>query len=167
MGKRGRPPVLDEQKRGQILAILSVGCSQNMAAQYVGCAASTIQRTAERDPKFAKSPAPGEVQRRAGAGEKHPQRGQEGAILAGGSLGPGTRVPRKICPPRPRRDHGRTARPAAWRSLPSVIVQHVPNAEYRKNIVKDIGALARSLGQTIKEEVAAEVIPSCETQAHK
>jgi hypothetical protein len=45
---------LDEEKRGQVLAILSVGCSQNMAAQYVGCASSTIQRTAERDPKFAK-----------------------------------------------------------------------------------------------------------------
>ena len=42
------------RKRGQILAILSVGCSQNVAAQYVGCAPSTIQRTAERDPKFAK-----------------------------------------------------------------------------------------------------------------
>ena len=55
MGKRGRRPVLDDKKRGQILAILSVGCSQNMAAQYVGCAVSTIQRTAERDPTFAKS----------------------------------------------------------------------------------------------------------------
>jgi hypothetical protein len=45
---------LDEEKRGQILAILSVGCSQNMAAQYVGCSPRTIHRTAERDPKFAK-----------------------------------------------------------------------------------------------------------------
>ena len=53
MGKRGRF-ALDEEKRGHIVAILSVGCSQNMAAEYVGCASSTIQRTAERDPKFAK-----------------------------------------------------------------------------------------------------------------
>ena len=53
MGKRGRRPVLDDEKRAQIVAILSVGCSQNMAAQYVGCASRTIQRTAERDPKFA------------------------------------------------------------------------------------------------------------------
>jgi hypothetical protein len=53
VARRGRT-ALDEEKRGQVLAILSVGCSQNMAAQYVGCASSTIQRTAERDPKFAK-----------------------------------------------------------------------------------------------------------------
>ena len=42
------------EQAGQIVAILSVGCSQNMAAQYVGCSPATIQRTAERDPKFAK-----------------------------------------------------------------------------------------------------------------
>ncbi len=53
MGKRGRPPVLDDKKQAQIAAILGVGCSQNMAAAYVGCASRTIQRTAERDPKFA------------------------------------------------------------------------------------------------------------------
>lgn len=53
MGKCGRPPVLDDRKRGQIAAILAVGCSQSVAAQYVGCAVKTIQRTAERDPKFA------------------------------------------------------------------------------------------------------------------
>lgn len=53
MTRRGRW-VLDDAKMAQIVAILSVGCSQNMAAQYVGCASSTIQRTAERDPKFAK-----------------------------------------------------------------------------------------------------------------
>jgi ribosomal protein L18E len=53
MGKRGRPPVLDDKKRAQIVAILAVGCSQSVAAQYVGCAVRTIQNTAERDPKFA------------------------------------------------------------------------------------------------------------------
>ncbi len=36
MGRVGRRPVLDEGKRGQILAILSVGCSQSVAAEYVG-----------------------------------------------------------------------------------------------------------------------------------
>ncbi len=53
MGKCGRPPVLDKDKRGRIAAIISVGCSRGVAAQYVGCAPSTIQRTAERDPTFA------------------------------------------------------------------------------------------------------------------
>lgn len=48
-----RRPALDATKRAQIVAVLSVGCSQNRAAQFVGCSPSTIQRTAERDPKFA------------------------------------------------------------------------------------------------------------------
>ncbi|MHC4398613.1 MAG: hypothetical protein ACYTG0_02935 [Planctomycetota bacterium] len=53
MAKRGRPPVLDDGKRREIVAILSVGCSRRTAARYVGCAVSTIQNTAERDPEFA------------------------------------------------------------------------------------------------------------------
>lgn len=53
MPARGRPPLLDEIKRREILAILSVGCSRATAADYVGCSVSTIQKTAERDPAFA------------------------------------------------------------------------------------------------------------------
>ncbi len=53
MPTRGRPPLLDEIKRREILAILSVGCSRSTAADYVGCSVSTIQKTAERDPAFA------------------------------------------------------------------------------------------------------------------
>jgi len=53
VAKRGRPPVLDEIKKREILAILSVGCSRRSAASYVGCAVSTIQNTADRDAKFA------------------------------------------------------------------------------------------------------------------
>lgn len=49
---RGRPPVLDEVKQGEICAILSVGGSRNTAASYVGCATTTIARTALRDESF-------------------------------------------------------------------------------------------------------------------
>ena len=52
---------------------------------------STIQRTAERDPEFAERARAGRRQRRARPAQEHPQRGQEGAILAGGGLGAGTR----------------------------------------------------------------------------
>ncbi len=45
---------LDDGKRREVLAILSVGCSRSTAAQYVGCHASTITRTANRDPAFAR-----------------------------------------------------------------------------------------------------------------
>jgi len=50
-GRRG----LDEFRKREILAILSVGCSRRTAARYVGCSPSTIRRTAERDPLFAEA----------------------------------------------------------------------------------------------------------------
>ncbi len=53
MGERGPRPVLDEIKRREIIAILSVGSSQRTAASYVGCSPQTIRNTAERDPDFA------------------------------------------------------------------------------------------------------------------
>ena len=53
MAKRGRRPVLDSTKQSEIVAILSVGCSQRIAARYVGCAPATIGRTAARDANFA------------------------------------------------------------------------------------------------------------------
>jgi hypothetical protein len=53
LAKLGRPPVLDEIKQREIVAIISMGCSRRTAARYVGCAPSTIQYTAERDEKFA------------------------------------------------------------------------------------------------------------------
>lgn len=55
MAKCGRQPVLDQIKRREILAILSVGCSRRAAARYVGCAPSTIQNTADRDRDFAEA----------------------------------------------------------------------------------------------------------------
>jgi len=52
MAKRGRPPKLDDVKRGQILGVLSVGGSMATAAAVVGCCTKTIYNTAQRDPKF-------------------------------------------------------------------------------------------------------------------
>jgi hypothetical protein len=49
----GRPPVLDETKRRTIVALLMNGSSRRMAAGYVGCAPSTLTRTAARDAEFA------------------------------------------------------------------------------------------------------------------
>ena len=49
----GRPPVLDEAKRKRLIALLANGSSRRVAARYVGCAQSTITRTALRDPQFA------------------------------------------------------------------------------------------------------------------
>ncbi len=81
MAKRGRPPVLDEMKQREIVAILSMGCSRRTAAHYVGCAHSTIQYTAERNDKFAEKLDRAE----SGGGhahEEHQYGRQKGAILA-------------------------------------------------------------------------------------
>jgi hypothetical protein len=53
VAKPGRPPVLDEIKQREIVAIISMGCSRRTAAHYVGCSPTTIQNTAERDEMFA------------------------------------------------------------------------------------------------------------------
>lgn len=53
MAQRGRRPVLDESKQREIAALMSVGCSQRVAARYVGCAPSTITYTIARNPRFA------------------------------------------------------------------------------------------------------------------
>ncbi len=50
--EKGRRGILDDVKRGEICAILTVGCSRATAARYVGCHVATIRRTAERDPTF-------------------------------------------------------------------------------------------------------------------
>jgi hypothetical protein len=55
MARRGRPPVLDERKQREIVAILSVGCSRRCAAYYVRCSPKMIRNTARREPKFAEN----------------------------------------------------------------------------------------------------------------
>ncbi len=45
--------ILDEPKRRLIVALVTGGSSRRTAARYVGCAPSTITRTAARDPEFA------------------------------------------------------------------------------------------------------------------
>ncbi len=44
---------LDEVKRGEICAVLSVGGTRAMAALYVGCSTATIRATAQKIPEFA------------------------------------------------------------------------------------------------------------------
>ncbi len=44
---------LDEAKRKEILAIVSLGCSRETAARYVGCSSQTIRNEMKQDEKFA------------------------------------------------------------------------------------------------------------------
>jgi hypothetical protein len=52
MASAGRPPVLDSKKKDLICVILKLGGTRRIAAQYAGCAPSTIRRTADRDAEF-------------------------------------------------------------------------------------------------------------------
>ena len=56
----GRPPVLDEEKRRKIIAMLANGSSRRVVANYIGCAPSTITRTILRDGEFAAAVAEAE-----------------------------------------------------------------------------------------------------------
>ena len=53
--KNGRPRVLDDEKRAAIIAVISVGCSLNVAADYVGIDRKTIDLERERNPEFIAS----------------------------------------------------------------------------------------------------------------
>lgn len=46
--------LLDDVKKREICAILSVGCSRRTAARYVGCSPTTVRRETQCDPDFRK-----------------------------------------------------------------------------------------------------------------
>jgi hypothetical protein len=52
MSQAGRPRVLDDVKRGQLVALATAGCSLNAAARFVGCSVDTIRREALRNEDF-------------------------------------------------------------------------------------------------------------------
>jgi tRNA-dihydrouridine synthase len=60
----GRPPVLDETKCCEICAMISVGCTIQAAARYVGCSRNTIRREAARNPQFGEQLRRAEMQAR-------------------------------------------------------------------------------------------------------
>ena len=155
MGKRGRRPALDDGKQREILAILSVGCSQSVAAQYVGCAASTIQRTAERNPKFAEKLGKAKSNAEVGLVKNIRNAAKKEQYWRAAAWALERGFPEKYA----RRGPDVSTAEQLARVLAQfadMVVQQVPVDEYRKDIVKGVESLARSLGQTIKEEAAQE-----------
>ena len=53
MSRRKTTPALTDEKKSNVVALITVGSSRRVAARYVGCAPATIVRTAARDPAFA------------------------------------------------------------------------------------------------------------------
>lgn len=57
-----RQPILDAKKQAEICAILAMGIARSRAAEYVGCSANSILRTAEKCPEFAEALRKAEAQ---------------------------------------------------------------------------------------------------------
>jgi hypothetical protein len=53
MTRRALVPALTDEKKSNVVALVTVGASRRVAARYVGCSPSTIARTAARDAAFA------------------------------------------------------------------------------------------------------------------
>jgi len=151
MSRHGRKSTLDDGKRREILAILSVGCSQTVAARYVGCSPSTIRRAAERDAEFAaklhRAQRNAEVSLvkniRAAAKKEQYWRAAAWALERGFPEKYARRGPDVI-----------TAEQLAeiLAQLAERIARHVPVAVYRKDIAKDVAAVARCFGRSIHLE---------------
>jgi hypothetical protein len=154
MNKRGRR-VLDDVKQRELLAILSVGCSQTMAAKYVGCSPQTIRREAARDAKFAKKLRQAKGNAELGLIKNIRNAANKEQYWRAAAWALERMFPEKYAR---RGPDVITAEQLAQvlDQLMERVMRHVPVGEYRKNIVKDVEALARSFGQTIREEESAD-----------
>lgn len=144
MAQRGRKSVLDGYKRREILAILGVGCSRQVAAKYVGCSVSTIQNTADRDPTFAQKLRRTENASEIGYMENIRNAGRNerywrAAAWALERLNPekyGKRGPDVITVDQIR---------DLMAQFAEIIVEEVPVAKYRKNILRRLEAISDAL----------------------
>jgi hypothetical protein len=152
--KNGRPPLLDTTKRNEVLAILSLGCSQAVAADYVGCTASTIYRTACRDPEFARR-------------LRHARNQAEVSLLKNihnaAAADPkfwraGAWALERSKPGRYGSDRNNPVHPIAPNQLALVlthfartILRQVPVDKYQKDIIKSVETMARDLGQPLPD----------------
>ena len=154
MSNRGRR-VLDDVKQKEILAILSVGCSQSMAAKYVGCSPQTIRREAARDPKFAKKLRQAKGNAELGLVKNIRQAANKEQYWRAAAWALERMFPEKYAR---RGPDVITAEQLAQvlAQLAERIIEQVPVDAYRKNIVKAVESLARSFGQTIREEESAD-----------
>jgi hypothetical protein len=144
VAKRGRKRILDGYKRREIFAILAVGCSRAVAARYVGCSVQTIQNTADRDPNFAQQLRRREHQSEIGYLENiraaaRNERYWRAAAWALERLRPeryARRSPDAITIDQIK---------ALLTQFAEIIVEEVPVAKYRKNILKRLDAISGAL----------------------
>lgn len=135
MAKGARAPALDEKKKLEILAILSVGCSRRTAAEYVGCDPRTINRTAERDAEFAEQLRRAENQQELACLKQLQQAARKEQYWRAAAWILERRLPER---------YGRHAPQLLTldqvkeilKQLAEIVVEDVPVARYRKNVIK-------------------------------
>lgn len=151
MAKCGRRPVLDDVKRREILAILSVGCSRRTAARYVGCAPSTIQNTADRDSQFAQELRHAEYQSEIGYLRNIQKAARQERYWRAAAWALERKNPRDFA----RRGPDVITVDQIKQLLAQfaeIIVEEVPVAMYRKNILKRLGGLTAGLGRAGEDD---------------
>jgi hypothetical protein len=147
--RKSRRRVLDNVKQRELLAILSVGCSQTMAAKYVGCSPATIRREAARDAKFAEELAKAKGNAELGLVRNIRKAANKEQYWRAAAWALERMFPEKYAR---RGPDVLTVEQLAevLDQLMERVMRHVPVGRYRQNIIKDVEALARSFGQTIR-----------------
>jgi hypothetical protein len=155
MTKRGRPPVLDDFKTRDILALLSMGCSRRTAARYVGCAVSTIRNTARRDPKFAEALGQAECNLEIAYLSNVQKAARKEQYWRAAAWALERRKPEDYAPRGPNVITVEQLQEVLG-ELAGIIVEEVPVARHRKRIVQRVDALVAGLRRSIREETSHE-----------
>lgn len=148
MGKGRRPP-LDATQKSHILAILSIGGSRQLAAQFVGCTPQTIQRAARRDPAFAQAIRQSERQpilshlKSLQTAAKQEQHWRASAWVLE------RKNPQEFAPRGPDVITGQQLHELLTQIV-QILVEAIPVASIRKNVIKRLGLLLRALGRPVQ-----------------
>ena len=67
MSNIGRPRVLDDKKRSEVITLLGVGLGLQEAARYVGCSVDTLRREMQRNEEFGNEVRTADVRAQVGA----------------------------------------------------------------------------------------------------
>ena len=145
MTRLGRRNVLDQTKKDVIAALLAVGCSRWTAARYVGCSRSTIANAARRDPEFDAQLRQAKAQAEVGLLKNIRAAAQKEQHWRAAAWALERRYPEKYARRGPQVI---TVDQIAQllSQFADIVVEEVPVAEYRKNILKRLEALTKSLG---------------------
>lgn len=149
MADARKRPALDEFKKREILAILSVGCSRRTAAKYVGCAPATILRTAQRDKAFAEQLRRAECKSEIGYLKNIQKAARKEQYWRAAAWALERTNPQDFGPRKPdviTLDQIKELLTA----MTQMIVEELPVPEYRKTILKRVAALVRSLGRSVE-----------------